>query len=77
MQTLEAYRQQGEPALRLTKDLPQARRTLEQLAELGIDSEEIAHQLEIEGLKKFATPFDSLLDTLSEQVAEAGLSVRD
>lgn len=77
MSTLEAYRKQGEPALRLTKDLPQARRTLEQLAELGIDSEEIAHQLEVEGLKKFATPFDSLLDTLGQQVAEAGLRVGD
>ncbi|MBX2999731.1 MAG: transaldolase [Caldilineaceae bacterium] len=77
MSTLEAYRNQGEPALRLTNDLPQARRTLEQLAELGIDSEEIAHQLEVEGLQKFAKPFDSLLDTLGQQVADAGVRMRN
>lgn len=76
LKTLNAYRKEGNPAPRLTQDIAQARRTLEQLAELGINSDEIAHQLEAEGLKKFVAPFDSLLHTLEQQVEAAGISGR-
>ncbi len=62
--TLDAYRGHGDPAPRLEQDLAESQQLLQQLAELGIDREQVARQLEEEGLEKFNKPFDKLLATL-------------
>ena len=66
METLDAYRDHGEPAPRLEEDLPAARDTLERLEDLGISMAQVTAELEDEGIDKFVKPFDSLMDTLRE-----------
>jgi transaldolase len=51
--TLDAYRDHGEPRVRVTDDLDRARAALAGLRQLGIDPEEVSRQLEREGVRKF------------------------
>lgn len=67
LETLAAYRDHGEPALRLEADLEEARRLPAALRTLGIDLETIAEQLEVEGVRKFVEPFDKLLRVLERR----------
>jgi transaldolase len=67
METLDAYRDHGDPALRLEQDLNEAYDNLHRLAELGVDMEKIAGQLEEEGIEKFNKPYDSLLASLEKK----------
>jgi transaldolase len=64
VKTLNAYRDHGQPAVRVEQNLDQAQAVLEDLAGLGINMDAIAQQLEDEGLIKFIEPFDVLLQTL-------------
>lgn len=63
-QTLDAYRDHGDPADRLEDGVEQAQKALAQLPELGIDMDEVTAKLEDEGVDKFVKPFDSLMETL-------------
>ncbi len=65
-QTLTAYRQHGDPALRLETGLELAQALPVALAELGIDLERVASQLEDEGVQKFIDAYDGLLATLGQ-----------
>jgi len=64
LETLNAYRDHGHPALRLEKDLPAARELLEILPKLEIDLDQVTQQLEDEGVEKFNKPFDNLMCAL-------------
>jgi transaldolase len=66
--TIDAYRDHGDPAVRIEDDLPGAKQTVEVLGRLGIDLEAASEQLEREGVKKFKEPFDALLATLAGRV---------
>jgi len=68
VKTLNAYRDHGQPALRVEQNLDQAKAVLEDLADLGINMDAIAQQLEDEGLVKFIEPFDVLLETLQSKL---------
>ncbi len=70
-ETLDAYRDHGDPAPRLEQDLAESQQLLQRLAELGIDREQVARQLEEEGLEKFNKPFDKLLAALEAKRAAA------
>jgi transaldolase len=65
LETLEAYRDHGQPALTLGEGLAEAQATLRQLAELDIDLRQVTQQLEDEGIAKFNKAFDLLMDTLN------------
>lgn len=65
-ETLDAYRDHGNPAERLEEGLEEARRVLNRLADVGIDLDEVTQALEDEGVDKFIKPFDSLIGTLKE-----------
>jgi transaldolase len=65
-QTLAAYRQHGQPALRLETGLDMAQAMPMALGELGIDLEGAAAQLEEEGVQKFIDAYDGLLATLGQ-----------
>ena len=67
LETLDAYRDHGEPKARLERDVKEARWVLERLAELGISIDEVTRQLEDEGVEKFNQPFDKLLETLAQK----------
>jgi transaldolase len=64
VETLEAYRDHGKPASRLTEEVDRAASHLQRLPELGIDLNQATQQLEDEGVDKFNKPFDSLMTTL-------------
>ena len=64
--TLEAILDHGQVAPSVEADLDEARDQLKRLGELGIDLDEVTDAVLVEGVEKFATPFTSLLDTISE-----------
>ncbi len=74
LETLDAYRDHGEPAARIGDGVEDARRVVAELGRLGIDLEEVAERLEAEGVEKFVTPFRSLLGTLAGSLQGAGVS---
>jgi transaldolase len=66
--TLNAYRDHGDPASRLEDGLEEARYQLYQLDDvLGINLNDITKQLEEEGIQKFVKPFDSLMKVIGEK----------
>lgn len=67
METIEAYRDHGEPKSRLEDDLDKATNTLEQLKKAGINLDEITQQLEDEGVEKFNKPYQKLMDAIQTQ----------
>ncbi len=71
LKTLAAYRESGNPELRLEDALDDTHDTLRRLPAMGIELERVTAQLEDEGLTKFVTPFDKLLATLEQQRAQA------
>jgi len=60
-ETFDAYRDHGDPRVRIHEDLAGAHDTFRRLAALGIDTPGIFRELEDEGIKKFADSFDALL----------------
>ncbi len=60
--TLEAYRDRGEPAVRIRDG--KAAEVLDSVARSGVDLEETALQLEEEGVDKFIKSFDALMEAL-------------
>jgi transaldolase len=73
-ETLEAYRDHGNPAPRLEDNLEEAYKNLDRLAGLGIDIDKITQQLEDEGIEKFNKPYDSLMSNLEEKRNSACLT---
>jgi transaldolase len=67
LETLNAYRDHGNPAPRLEEGVEHAYRVLEQLAQVGIDIDQATQQLEEEGVHKFVVPFDSLMALLESK----------
>ena len=63
--TIEAFRDHGVSRPSLLEDVAAAAAAMSQLAELGIDLSAVTEDLQVEGLEKFAQPFDRLLETLS------------
>jgi len=71
VETLDAYRDHGQPKLTLEKDVAEAHKTLLDLSSIGLDLDKSTQQLEDEGVEKFAKAFDKLLKVL--QVKQAAL----
>ncbi len=67
MDTLTAYRDHGQPSVRLSSNYPEAIWVIEQLKEAKIDLNAIAKQLEDEGIDKFNQPYDKLMQAIDEQ----------
>ncbi|MEX2480736.1 MAG: transaldolase [Gammaproteobacteria bacterium] len=69
-ETLDAYRDHGNPQVRIEDDLPMARAVPARLAGFGIDIEAVARDLEEQGIRKFVEPYDKLLAVLERQRSE-------
>jgi len=69
LETLNAYRDHGDPKARLEENVHDTRWVLEQLPELDINIDEVTQQLEDEGVEKFNQPFDKLMATLAQRSA--------
>ena len=67
LETLDAYRDHGNPKARLEQDVEKAYWVLEQLPMLGIHIDEVTRQLENEGVDKFEKAFDKLMATIAQR----------
>ena len=70
LKTIDAYRNHGDPKLRLEQDVKEAYWIMARLQELGISIDKITQQLEDEGVKKFDEPFDKLMAALTKKASE-------
>jgi transaldolase len=74
-ETMDAYRDHGQPAARLEDGVDNALLQHRALAELGIDLDQLTVQLEEEGIEKFNLPYDRSMEDLQRKtaaLAEAG-----
>ena len=67
--TLEAFVDHGTVARRVDADADVARATWQSLGEVGVDMDDVAAQLEREGVASFAGAFDELIDALTSKAA--------
>ena len=67
LETLDAYRDHGNPKARLEDGVDKARDVLARLPELGIEIDAVTQQLENEGITKFSEPFDKLFAALEQR----------
>jgi transaldolase len=61
-ETIRAFQDHGKVALRLERDLDEAQRVFDRVAEAGVDYDDVVAVLEREGVDKFADSFRELLD---------------
>lgn len=66
-ETFDAYRDHGNPQVRIRDDREGAHALFRTLAELGISADQIYRELEEEGVKKFSDSFDSLMKTIEQK----------
>ncbi len=67
VETLDAYRDHGDPKALLEQDIERAGWVLDRLPELGINIDQVTQQFEDEGVEKFNKPFDNLMETLAKR----------
>jgi len=63
-ETFEAYRDHGDPKVRIHDDLAGAHEVFDRLGRLGVDEPGIFRELEDEGVRKFSDSFDALMKAL-------------
>lgn len=68
--TLEAFADHGTPARTIDTDVADADRVWQGLADVGVDMDDVAEQLEREGVDAFMKSFDELIDALEQKSAE-------
>jgi transaldolase len=61
-ETIRAFQDHGEVALTLERDVDEARRLFERIAEAGVDYDDVVAVLEKEGVQKFSDSFTELLE---------------
>jgi transaldolase len=69
-ETIEAFQDHGEVASTLEVGVDEARRLFDELAEAGIDYDDVTRTLEEEGVQKFADSFSELLDGIRSKQGE-------
>jgi transaldolase len=67
-QTIDAFRDHGVVAATLEQGLDEAQLVLDNLAELGIDLDDVTDRLQVNGVAAFARSFDALLASLDEKL---------
>jgi transaldolase len=69
-ETIDAFQDHGEVALTLERDVDEAKRVFERVAEAGVDYDDVVATLEREGVDKFADSFKELLDGVQAKRGE-------
>ena len=69
-QTLAAFREHGEVRRSLDENVDVARRQLKQLADVGVDLDQVTRELELEGVDAFTKSFESLLAALEKSAKD-------
>jgi transaldolase len=71
VETLNAYRDHGQPEQSIEQDAPEAYQLLDGLSSVGVDLNAVTQQLEDEGIEKFVSAFDRLLVSIRERQVPA------
>ncbi|HKD18711.1 MAG TPA: transaldolase family protein, partial [Thermoanaerobaculia bacterium] len=66
-ETFDAYRDHGDPKVRIRDGREAAHADIRALRDLGISIDQVAVELENEGVQKFSDSFDSLMKTIGEK----------
>jgi transaldolase len=69
-ETLQAYRDHGNPAVRIQEAIAAAPEQLEALGRAGIDLDQVTAELEREGVEKFAASYRALLAAIEAKVGQ-------
>jgi transaldolase len=69
VETLNLYRDHGQPRQTLEENVAEAHQVLRDLTEIGFDLESVTQQLEDEGVEKFSKSMDKLMTVLQEKQA--------
>jgi transaldolase len=69
-ETIRAFQDHGNVALTLDREIDEAKRVFEQVAEAGVDYDDVVAVLEREGVEKFADSFRELLDGVAAKRGE-------
>jgi transaldolase len=79
LETIEAYRQQGQPLVRIEEELSESYWVLERLGDLGIELDVITQRLENEGIARFSRDYDRLIEAIERkrQAALGGKPMRE
>ena len=67
VETMDLFKEKGQPADTLEQGLDQAKKVLADLAKVGIDLDAQTEHLEKEGVQKFTEPFGKLLDSVEKK----------
>ncbi|HMB26843.1 MAG TPA: bifunctional transaldolase/phosoglucose isomerase, partial [Blastocatellia bacterium] len=67
--TFTAFRDHGKARLTIEDNLDEAKKTLEKLAEAGIDLKQVCQKLQDDGVKAFADSFESLMQSITSKRA--------
>jgi transaldolase len=70
LETINDYRDHGDPQARLGLNLDKAKWAIEHLPDLDINLNQVTQQLENEGVDKFTKAYDQLIDTLNQAVSK-------
>jgi transaldolase len=71
-ETIDAYRDHGEPAVRIQETMAAAPGRLAELEQRGIDLDRITRELEVEGVEKFAASYRGVLESIGKKAEELG-----
>jgi len=69
-ETIQAFEDHGEVAPTLERDVDEAHRVFDRIAEAGVDYDDVVETLEREGVQKFADSFAELLDGIRSKRGE-------
>jgi transaldolase len=69
-ETIDAFEDHGEVALTLERGVDEAHRVFDQIAQAGVDYDDVVATLEREGVQKFADSFAELLDGIRAKRGE-------
>lgn len=73
-ETIKAFQDHGSPRPSLNEGLAQARAVLDELADAGVDYDEVTDTLEREGVEKFERSFRELFDSLTAKLGTLALA---
>ena len=72
LETVQAFQDHGEVRDTLAEGLDEARELLDQLAEAGVDYDDVVATLEDEGVQKFSDSFGDLLAGIQDKLSTVG-----
>lgn len=69
-ETFEAYRDHGDPQVRIDRAMAEAPAKIDALGRVGISLAQATAELEAEGVKKFAASYDELIEGIEAKVSQ-------